>query len=492
MIVDRKPSPTARKLLLDGELLEVTETLALKLAHGYDFAKRMIQEISLIIAGQSIKFLDIGLPDRGFSHAAFYGAHGYGRDFTWRIAETSGIFPINDPIRAKRLDNITEAALIGTVEEYHILPPPTVTEDILFVGEYATLAKGQNAEGMAANLCSMLETGEYHRRLAKVVKLREILDDPNDRRRKRLVGDIEECKHMGMHIDVNRGAIRVDTTTSWIISSARFGSEVVQGRPLLSMGDVDRYRWRSFSPTREERLKVTSEVGSLPPVDINATEISAVNEAWRILHTTLKEMTATRSIKVPRDDMSYQLRKRIWDDTQKEMLELYPDMKDIYEDQLVTLRATAEFRRLMYQHAALKQFARNQGHDFAEPGKFVIDYEEDGEFAKQLWLTEYVPSLMEVVDDILHSSLLRRSRTVTFSEKGSEVVLKRLEEGSAAHDELVEVAADAGIKKSLLSNVVLPTLLKKDLICKPTGYKVYQLRDCKICKMRDVCRYRDM
>ena len=486
MHIEKKPGRDVRKILLDGELLETTEALALKLSHNFDFPRRIIEEISLIISGQAIKFLDIGLEDRAFSHAALYGTHGFGKDFTWKIAMTSGIFPFGATLHAARLDNVTEAALIGTITESEIVPPPTISQRIIFVGEYSTFMKGLNADKLAANMRSLLGTGEYHRKLAKVVGLKEIVNDSTDKRRHRLMDELEKYKKLGMSIDVNTGMIHVRTSTSWIISSARFGSDLVYGKPLLSLGGVDRYRWRSYLPTREERIRVTSEVGSLPSTSIQTAEIETVNEAWRILYTSLRKLTSGKSIEVPKDEASYQIRRKIWNETQKEILDLFPDMNEVYEDQLLTLSARAEFRRLMYQHAALKQFEREPGHDFSEPMKFRIDYEEDGEFAKQLWLNEYVPSIMNVIDDIMQRKSKRSKRT-SKSVKGEKIVLKQLEEGSKTRKELLKCTRKAGIKDTLIDNVVLPSLVEQGLICKPTDYKVYILKDCGMCKFRDSC-----
>jgi hypothetical protein len=410
-----------------------------------------------------------------------------GRDFTWRIATRSGIFPIENNLRVTRLDNITEAALIGTITDMEILPPVTITDNVIFVGEYSTLMRGSNAETLAANLRSLLETGEYERRLAKVVGLKAIIDDPKNPKRQQLLDDIERLKTRGMEITIEEGRIRVQTTASWIISSARFGSEFAYGKPLLSLGDVDRYRWRSYLPTRDERVEITSEVGSLPPIDISTADIIHLNQAWRTLFEALRRTTRDGSIKVSLDATSYYIRKKIWEDLQKEVLETYPEMKPIYDEELLTLRATGEFRRLMYQHAATKQFERDQDYDLAAPGKFIIDYEEDGEFAKRLWLDEYVPGIMDVIEDITRYETTRKSkRTGTSTQRGEDIALKRLEKGPAEPKELVKLAEDAGVKTSLFNNRVLPILLKKGFICKP-HYGLYKLKDCKTCSLRNNC-----
>ena len=223
--------------------------------------------------------------------------------------------------------------------------------------------RGSNADTIQANMRSLLETSEYHRRLAKVVGLKEIIDDPKSNRRQKLLNEIADFRKKGMLIDVETGEIHVETRTSWIISSARFGSEMTYGKPLLSLGDIDRYRWRSHLPDRQERIRITSEVGSLPPTSTNAAEIKAISEAWRIFFSTMKRVTEQKLFKLHQDEYSYYKRKEIWDQTQKELAELYPNMDEAYVDQLVNLRARAEFRRLMLQHAALKQFERDQGYD---------------------------------------------------------------------------------------------------------------------------------
>ena len=105
------------------------------------------------------------------------------------------------------------------------------------------------------------------------------------------------------------------------------------------MGDIDRYRWRSYLPEKNERLKVVSDVGSLPPVTVNSSKIKVLNEAWGLLFTTLREMTAKQPIEVSRNGASHQARKKVWDDIQKEMFERFTDMKEEYVDQQATLRS---------------------------------------------------------------------------------------------------------------------------------------------------------
>jgi hypothetical protein len=488
-----KISTEAKRILLDGELLEKTEAVALKLSHNYDFARRMIQEISLILAGQAIKHLDVGIKTRAFSHAGLYGAHGFGRDFTWDIATKSGIFPINNPIRITRLDNITEAALIGTISESQIVPPITVTHDMVFVGEYSTLMRGQNADSLAASMRSLLETSEYRRRLAKVAGLNFILEGDDKKRKRSLIKALEEASKKGLFIDTSIGEIAVETTTSWIISSARFGSDYTYGKPLLALGDVDRYRWRSHLPTKEERLKITAEVGSLPPIVASDVDIRTINEAWKFLLNTLYRKIGQNAIKVDSNEWSFQKRKKLWVDTQNLIFETYPELAEQHVDQLINLRTRAEFRRLLIQHATTKQFQRDQGYDLAEPGKFIIDYKEDGEFAQNLWLEEFVPSMIDVIDDIQKYDPKRRSkRRKTLTQKGEEIVKKRLEKGIAGAAELAELVKKKGISVSLLNNKILKKMLREDIICKPTGYKYYKLKkNCPNCGYFSSCTERE-
>lgn len=458
-------SSAAKKILKDGKLLETTEALALKISNNYDFARRINQEFSLIIAGQTIKYLNVGQLDRAYSHAGIYAPPGLGKDFAWKLIRTSRIFP-NNIFRVSRLENITQAVLVGTITESTIIPPAPVTEDIIFVGEYATLMKGRDAETIAADMRAMIENGEYRRRLAKVGGVREILEtDPDSRRAKYIRSQLEECRKFGLTIDLRRSEIQVRTTTSWLISSARFGSETGYGKSLLSMGDINRYRWRSYLPRRSERRKITSEVGSLPPIDIGIEKNkNSCNEAWRTLISALKA-NIVNGLKVPRDTQSYYERKKVWDETQKLLDDNYGDkVDDRYFGQLVNLRMRAEYNRIMYQHAVLKQFERNQGYDFSLPTKFAIDYKEDGAFAKQLWISEYVPSMIDVMNDITKRYDKGTGTQETLTSRGATEVLKRLTNGPAKRRELIKVVEKIGISDSLLDNQILPRLLKSKQI----------------------------
>lgn len=484
-----KISREAKQILLDGQLLEKTEAVALKLSHNYDFARRMIEEICLILGGQALKHINIGIETRAFSHAGFYGAHGFGRDFTWDIATKSGIFPINNPIRVTRLDNITEAALIGTISESQIVPPITITHDLVFVGEYSTLMRRPDADSLAASMRSLLETSEYRRRLAKAAGLNFILEGDDKKRKKSLEKALEEASKKGLFIDPSIGEIAVKTTTSWIISSARFGSDYTYGKPLLALGDVDRYRWRSHLPTKEERLEITAEVGSLPPIVASDIDVYSINEAWKFLLNTLYRKIGQNAMKVDSDEWSFQKRKKLWTDTQKLIFETYPELAEQHVDQLINLRTRAEFRRLLIQHATMKQFQRDQGYDLSEPGKFIIDYKEDGEFAQNLWLEEYVPSMVDVIDDIQKYDPKRGSkRSKNLTQKGEEIVKKRLENGLADTAELIKIVKTKGISASLLNNQILRKMLSDGIICKPTGFKYYKLKDnCVSCSFQETC-----
>lgn len=110
------PDSNAPRILLDGRLLLTIESLALQLSNKFDFARRIIQEFTLILAGQLIKYLNVGQRDRAYSHAGIYTPPGLGKDYSWRLIENCGIFPF-DIIRIRRMENITEAALIGTITE---------------------------------------------------------------------------------------------------------------------------------------------------------------------------------------------------------------------------------------------------------------------------------------------------------------------------------------------------------------------------------------
>ncbi|MDH5787883.1 MAG: hypothetical protein OEZ40_06310, partial [Candidatus Bathyarchaeota archaeon] len=331
-------------------------------------------------------------------------------------------------------------------------------------------------------------------RLAKLAYFKEILYAPGEEWKKKYLQDqLEYYRKQGMSIDLDRAEIHIRTTTSWMIASARFGSPSIEGRPLLSMGDVTRYRWRCFIPSEQERFQITSEVGGLPPETVSGTEKRSCCEAWKVLISALRKNVVDGSVMVPRDEASFQSRKEIWNQTVREMTDLYGEkMSEVYLEQLVNLRTRAEFTRIMYQHAALKQFERSQGYDFVLPSKFIINYDEDGEFARQLWLSEYVPSMMSVIDDITHFAHSWRGRRIaTSTQRGEEIILKRLEKGPADHGELEKLVREAGITASLLNNYILPGLIRKGLICKPTGYKLYRVRDCKNCQYRETCPHKE-
>lgn len=462
---ERKPDLAAQRLLLDGRLLSSIEAIALKLSNNYDFARRIVQEVSLQVAGQIIRYFKVDQLDRAYSHAGLYAPPGLGKDYAWKLVQTSGIFP-TDKIRMEKMDNITEAALVGTVTELTIIPPPAVTEDIVFVGEFATLMRGHAAASIAADMRAMLESGEYSRRLAKIGVLKEILmTQPHSHRAKYIQDQLRKHEDNGMTLDLDRSRIYVKTATSWIISSARFGSETTYGRSLLNMGDVNRYRWRSYLPDRKERLRIASEVGSLPPIKIEGAERKVCREAWNTLVSSIRSLVIN-GLPISRDEQSYHERQKVWDATQKAMMDTYEKvMTKVHFNQLVNLRTRAEFTHLIHQHAVFKQFERDQGYDFAQPSRFIVDYTEDGEFAKQLWVSDYVPSMIDVINDILrHSKSGNKSARGVSTAKGEEIVVERLKEGPAKRAELKRMVEKVGISSSTLDNQILPALLRKKTI----------------------------
>jgi hypothetical protein len=466
-------NPEAKKILKDGALLETTEALALQVSNDYDFARRIIEEISLIYSGQIIKRLNIGQPDRAYSHAGFYAPPGLGKDFGWKIAASSGILP-TDTFRLTKLENVTEAALSGSINELTLVLPPTVTEDVIFVGEYATLNRRSSAAAITADMRAILESGQYSRRLVKIGRLKEELQtNPDSSQAKYVKRQLVDYEKYGMHIDLNKCEISVKSTTSWVVASARFGAESQYGRSLLSMGDINRYRWRSYLPEREERLKITSLIGSLPPITVDAGAKIACREAWATLISSMRK-SDVNGLVVPRDEQSFHERQRIWDETQELVMDTFQnEMHDeVYFSQLFNMRTRAEFTRVMYQHAALKQYARNTGGDFCLPEKFVIDYNEDGEFAKQYWLSEYVPSMIDVINDVLRTtSITKKSQRETLTSRIIEIVTDRLANGRAKREELVELLKAKGIKYYLLDSKVLPLLIEREIIIRDSfGY----------------------
>ena len=146
------------------------------------------------------------------------------------------------------------------------------------------------------------------------------------------------------------------------------------------------------------------------------------------------------------------------------MLDAYPELKKKDDfDQIMSLRNASEFRRIMYQHAALKQFARSSGNDLSISEKFQIDYKEDGEFAKRLWLEEYVPSILDVISNI-SSSNAKPAKRRTKTKIGMDLILERLEKGPAKREELVALAEKNGVSSFLVDNQILPKLIESGLI----------------------------
>jgi hypothetical protein len=459
-------SPEAKKILTDGLLLETTEALALQVSNDYDFARRIVEEIALIYGGQIIKHLNVGQPDRAYSHAGLYAPPGLGKDFGWKIASSSGILP-TDTFRLTKLENVTEAALSGSVNEFTLVPPPTTTQDLIFVGEYATLKRGSSAAAITADIRAILESGQYSRRLVKIAKLKEQLQTtPESVQAKYIRQQLLSYEKIGMHVDLDKCEISVKSTTSWVVASARFGAESQYGRSLLSMGDINRYRWRSYLPERQERLEITSLIGSLPPITVDARAKTACRDAWSILIGRMRK-SGVNGLLVPRDEQSFHERQRVWDETEQLVMDIYPNEMhtDVYFSQLFNMRTRAEFTRLMYQHATLKQFARSGGSDFNLPGSFIVDYNEDGEFAKQYWLSEYTPSMIDVINDVLRTTTITaKSKRETLTSKTIDIVIDRLIQGSAKREDFVELLKIKGIKHYLLDSKVLPLLVDREII----------------------------
>jgi len=348
---------------------------------------------------------------------------------------------------------------------------------LIVTSEWASLASGTDASSIMADLRIMWENGKYSRRLAKIGKLDEILETAQVETAAYIQRQIDEYKKKGLYVDTSECKIHVETTSSWIIASADFGSQTKFGKSLLNLGDLCRIRWISYHPGREERIKVISDVGSLPPITFSTIEENACNEAWKTLIPALKK-AHPEGITVPRDSQSCYERKRIWDETVKEMIDIYPQLeKNVNFNQSVSLRSRSEFRRLVYQYAATQQFARDSGNDLSISEKFQIDYKEDGEFAKRLWLEEYVPSLLDVISNV-SSSPAKPAKRPTKTKIGMDLVLERLENGSAKREELLVLVEKNGISSYLLDNQILPRLIKIKLIVKDSqGW--YSLKDNK-------------
>jgi hypothetical protein len=67
------------------------------------------------------------------------------------------------------------------------------------------------------------------------------------------------------------------------------------------MGEISRLRWRTFLPSREETIRITEEIGSLPPIIANTAARAVCKEAWAATIDNLRKVSAD-AITVPRDD----------------------------------------------------------------------------------------------------------------------------------------------------------------------------------------------
>ena len=220
----KNASRETKKLLRDGSLLDTTEALTLQLSNNYDFARRIGQEIALDFAGQAIKHLNIGHKDRAYSHSGILAPPGMGKDFAYDLMVDSKIFP-TEQFEIQRLDNITSAALEGTVFENKLVPPPTITCDMISTTEWASLSSGSEASSLLADLRILWEKGEYTRRLAKLAKLDMLLKTGPEKIVNYVQQQLDKYEKMGMHVDTDECKITVKSTTSWFIASADFGRQ---------------------------------------------------------------------------------------------------------------------------------------------------------------------------------------------------------------------------------------------------------------------------
>ena len=401
-----KGDKQAQQILLDGVLLEYTEQLAHSVLNN-PFSVDVITEIGLIMAGQIAKWhkLPGGMTDRGFSHALMYSPRGMSKGMTLDFAFTPGITPFwldtGKRLRYEMIDDINPAVLTGSVANGYILEPPILSNDIIICEEYETIMAGMDFRQIRADLRRLLDKGKYNKRRVKVCgELHKQLDQ-SPKRRDILLAQLRELDKRGMKFDINSGKIEIQSTTSWICASARFGSAGTQGQPLLELGDLSRYRTIASTPTRSERYRTCREVFKARPV---SKKISSIKNPTRRAWSYVNDLQHFETIELDGDIEIVKVRGEIYDKLMDEIGNEYGnylnDGED-YWDEIINNRFAAEIRRVMVQHALLNQFERDQGYDFdPHPQKFRMDYKRDAEYATRRYLDTYIPGIISIIRDI--------------------------------------------------------------------------------------------
>jgi len=476
----------ALAILERGELLQAMEQIAYTENNNDEWHRRCARALALVLAGQCLRRAKDGT--RLYSHLGLYQPKGMGRGHFLRWIDSTKAIPkpyfdgeqkqING-FSIVSLDAASDAALASSVTtEGTIKPSVLVRNDIVKVEEFATLMAPGN-EGLMSNVRRILEDGNFTRDLLKLMRFREILKDAEraekqlsttkkltDRqilelakvvdRGEMLKKDLEKWRKRGLSIDIEEGRMSLRSHASWIISSARFG-DTSRTKPLLDLGDLDRYVWVSNIPSLAERKAIIRKVGFNPVPEKCEYDPEAVNEAWSLLfNVTGKFRLKSQSIELPRSEELSEKMVSYWDATERSLLEEFTEViTERHQEEFNTLRYMDEFKRVALQHATLMQFKRDSS--FGLTPTLVIDYDEDFAFARDVFLSEYIPSFIEVMNDVQRTwpvpELQKRAREKRLQEQLTLVLrgYKQLGRNDVLAIELHDVMQRQGFSKQYMS-----------------------------------------
>jgi len=440
-----KTEQEAQRILVNGELPQATETLAYVDNNNDEWHRRCARVLSLaVLAGQMLCRDKNGT--RLYSHVGLYQPHGMGRGHFLHWLYHSDVMPRakkgdRDAFSMAIRDDVSSAALLGSITSEGEIKPPPLLQDVIIVEEYATLFK--SGEDLSACIRKCQEEGSFTRDLVKFKMIKDILQRgawankqlatgkfKNEKnilelaeiadKAEKMQEEIDRWRKRGLFIDLSSGKMTVRTHASWIISSGRFG-DTVKTKPLLTLGDLDRYVWVSSVPSIEERKDIVRKVGLFPPKEACAYEPNSVALAWlRLKRAMEKFREKDRAIEIPRTSEANEMMKKYWDETLTGAMKEYGDqIQEQHLEQMITNRYAAEFIRVAYQHATLMQFKRNSNfHD--SKAEFLGPYDEDFAFARDMFLSEYISSFIEVINDVNRTwvtALAHRERDETRREE---------------------------------------------------------------------------
>jgi len=150
------------------------------------------------------------------------------------------------------------------------------------------------------------------------------------------------------------------------------------------------------------------------------------------------------------------------------------------KDEILNPRTIGDIIRELVAHAFLRTATRN-GFTTIEQLEYT---EEDRDFI----LKRLYHFIEFKINPLFHTdrASLRGKRSLV-SEAGKEVVLEQLRDGSKKREDLISHVKEVGASKSTLDNVIFPSLVRDNRICKP-AYNFYRLKlTCNSCELRDTC-----